>query len=89
MIDLHRVHSLTDFLRNHKEHIKRLKAIESPEVLTVNGRAEVVIQGINGYQALLDRLEYAERLAGLRHGSHSPTPQKHPGDGTFEDLRRG
>ncbi|MES1227916.1 MAG: type II toxin-antitoxin system Phd/YefM family antitoxin [Armatimonadota bacterium] len=88
MIDLHRVHSLTDFLRNHKEHSKRLRAIESPEVLTVNGRAEAVIQGVNGYQALLDRLEYAERLAGLRHGS--PTQPKQPvGEGSFEDLQRG
>lgn len=85
MIDLRRVHSLTEFLRNHKDHIHRLKAVESPVVLTVNGRAEVVVQGINGYQALLDRLDYAERLAGLRS---APRPsQDQPSD--FEDLQRG
>lgn len=84
MIDLRRVHSLTEFLRNHKEHIHRLKAIESPEVLTVNGRAEVVVQGINGYQALLDRLDYAERLAGLKS---VPRPAEQAAD--FEDLQRG
>lgn len=89
MIDLHRVHSLTDFLRNHKEHIKRLRTVESPEVLTVNGRAELVLQGVTGYQSLLDRLEYAERLAGLRHGA-PVTPTSHPvGEGSFEDLQRG
>jgi hypothetical protein len=88
MIDLHRVHSLTEFLRNHKEHIRRLKAVESPEVLTVNGRAEVVIQGVNGYQALLDRLEYAERLAGLRHTPPTPARPAQTDNG-FEDLQRG
>jgi hypothetical protein len=88
MIDLHHVHSLTDFLRNHKEHIKRLRSIESPEILTVNGKAAMVVQGITGYQALLDRLEYAERLAGLRTGN---TPPKAPVgvEQDSEELSRG
>jgi PHD/YefM family antitoxin component YafN of YafNO toxin-antitoxin module len=65
MIDLSRIHSLTDFLRNHKQFVDRLKASESPDVLTVNGRPELVIQSAAGYQELLSRLEYAENVAGL------------------------
>ena len=37
-------------------------------VLTVNGRAEVVVQDAEGYQALLDRLERAETVAAIRQG---------------------
>ena len=44
MLDTRQIHSLTDFLRNHKAHVARLKETKAPEILTVNGRAEVVIQ---------------------------------------------
>src|SRR6266852_9884190 len=44
MLDPRQIHSLTDFLRHHKAHLARLKETKTPEVLTVNGRAEVVIQ---------------------------------------------
>jgi PHD/YefM family antitoxin component YafN of YafNO toxin-antitoxin module len=66
MLDLRQIHSLTDFLRNHKTHVQRLQLADVPEVLTVNGKPELVIQSAGGYQSLLDRLEYAEGVAGLR-----------------------
>ena len=40
MLDLTNIHSLSDFNRNSKEHIERLKESGEPEVLTVNGKAE-------------------------------------------------
>ena len=58
--------SLTDFLRNHREHVERLKEGKGPEVLTINGKPELVLQSAEGYQDMLDRLEYAENVAGLR-----------------------
>ena len=42
MINLDNIHSLTDFKRNVKQFIERIKATTSPLVLTVNGREEVV-----------------------------------------------
>jgi PHD/YefM family antitoxin component YafN of YafNO toxin-antitoxin module len=66
MLDLRNIHSLTDFLRNHKEHVARLRDTAAPEVLTVNGKPELVLQSAESYQAILDRLEYAEGVAGLR-----------------------
>jgi hypothetical protein len=66
MVDLRNMFSLTDFLRNHKEHVSRLRKSDGPEVLTVNGRPELIVQNAAGYQQLLDRLEYAESVAGLR-----------------------
>ena len=71
MLDTRQIHSLTDFLRNHKAHVARLKETRLPEVLTVNGRAEVVIQDAESYQALLDRLHHMETLAAIREGMAS------------------
>ena len=52
--------SLTDFKRNVKHFIERIKATKSPLVLTVNGRAEVVIQDASAFQEMIDKLERTE-----------------------------
>jgi hypothetical protein len=51
--------SLTDFHRNSKAHLKRLRLSGRPEILTLNGKAEVVVQDAAAYQRLLSRLERA------------------------------
>jgi PHD/YefM family antitoxin component YafN of YafNO toxin-antitoxin module len=71
LLDAREIHSLTDFLRNHKAHVKRLKKTRAPEVLTVNGRAEVVVQDVESYQHLLDRLNHMETLAAIQEGMAS------------------
>lgn len=71
MLDTRQIHPLTDFLRNHKAHVARLKATRTPEVLTVNGRAELVVQDAESYQLLLDRLHHMETLAAIRQGIES------------------
>jgi PHD/YefM family antitoxin component YafN of YafNO toxin-antitoxin module len=53
--------SLTDFNRNSKAHVKRLKRTGRPELLTVNGKAEVVVQSAAAYQRLLTLLENLKR----------------------------
>jgi len=68
MLDARQIHPLTDFLRNHKAHVARLKESRAPEVLTVNGRAELIVQDADSYQALLDRLHHLETLAAIRAG---------------------
>jgi len=55
------IESLTEFSRNMKANLKRLKRTGRPELLTVNGKAEVVIQSASAYQRLLDRLDNCER----------------------------
>ncbi len=57
MIDLRDVRSVTEFQRNLKGYVGRLKAKKTPLVLTVNGRAELIVQDARSYQGLLDRLE--------------------------------
>jgi prevent-host-death family protein len=68
MIDLREIRSVTEFQRNLKDYVGKLKRKKTPLVLTVNGRAELVVQDANSYQTLLDRLERAETVAAIREG---------------------
>lgn len=68
MLDLRDIHSLSEFQRNTKEFLHRMKESKGPVVLTVNGKAEVVVQDAESYQQMLDRLERAEAIAAIRHG---------------------
>ena len=43
MIALQDIRSLTDFQRNTKSHLRRLKRSGRLEVLTVNGKAELIV----------------------------------------------
>ena len=71
MITLEEIHSLTDFQRDTRTHLKRLKKSGKPAVLTVNGRASVVVQDAAAYQKLLNSVERAEAIAGIRTGLES------------------
>ena len=61
MIKPEDIGSLTDFARNTKAHLRRLKRTGRPELLTVNGKAEVVVQNASAYQQLLEELEKLKR----------------------------
>jgi prevent-host-death family protein len=71
MIQIRDIYSLTDFQRKTREHIERLKETGRPEVLTVNGRAEIVVQDAESYERLLDVVERAEAIVGIRRGLDS------------------
>ena len=68
MVNLTDIHSLTDFQRNVKTHLKHLKKTGRPEILTVNGKAAVVVQDAESYQRLLDLVEQAEAVEGIQRG---------------------
>ncbi len=68
MINLRNIHPLTDFLRNTRAHVQRMKESGEPEVLTVNGRAELVVQDAESYQAMVDELERARFVEAIREG---------------------
>lgn len=63
MLDLRRVFSMTEFLRNHREMVAMLAEARQPVVLTVKGKPSLVIQDAVSYQELLDRLDSAESEA--------------------------
>lgn len=62
------IHSLTDFKRNTTEFVQRIKQTKHPLVLTVNGKAELVVQDAESYQELLDAAELVETLKGIKLG---------------------
>lgn len=68
MIHLEDIQSLTEFQRNTRESIERLKKTGRAAVLTVNGQAEIVVQDARSYQRLLNRAQEADRLMELRRG---------------------
>jgi hypothetical protein len=55
--------SLTDFHRNSKTHWLRLKRSGRPAVLTINGKAELVVQDAAAYQRLLAAVERARDIS--------------------------
>jgi PHD/YefM family antitoxin component YafN of YafNO toxin-antitoxin module len=67
-LDLANIHSLSDFQRNAKDHIRKLKASGKPAILTVNGEAEVVVQSAEAYQKLLDDRELLDGIRGISRG---------------------
>jgi prevent-host-death family protein len=69
MLNLSRdINSLSNFKRKTPEFVEQLRTTQAPLVLTVNGVSELVVQSAEGYQQLLDRLEYLETVAGVRQG---------------------
>jgi prevent-host-death family protein len=62
------IHPLTDFKRNTSDFLSRMKKTRRPVVLTVNGKAELVIQDAKSYQQILDRLERFEAVEAIRLG---------------------
>jgi PHD/YefM family antitoxin component YafN of YafNO toxin-antitoxin module len=65
VIHLEDIQSLTEFQRNSRSSIKRLKKTGRPLALTVNGQASVIVQDVKSYQHLLARAEQADRIAEL------------------------
>jgi prevent-host-death family protein len=71
MVTLIEVHPLVDFQKKAKGHLRRLNQTGKPEVLTVNGKPTVVVQDARSYQRLLDSVEQAEAIAGIKLGLKS------------------
>lgn len=92
MIELKNIHSLSDFKRKAKEFIEQIKTTKSPLVLTVNGKAEVVVQDAQSFQAICDRVEQAEaelrilKLATLQQDINVGISQLNNGDYTEYDA---
>jgi PHD/YefM family antitoxin component YafN of YafNO toxin-antitoxin module len=63
------------FLGSKGVCMKHLKKTKEPLVLTINGKAEAVVQDAEAYQRLLDIAAQADASEGIRQG--------------MEDLRKG
>ena len=86
MINLENICSLSEFQRNTKTILKRLKKTGRPQVLTVNGKAEVVVQDAVSYQKILEILDRLEAIEGIKKGLDSM--QRGKGRPAEEVLKR-
>jgi PHD/YefM family antitoxin component YafN of YafNO toxin-antitoxin module len=76
VLDLTRdIHSLSNFKRNTPEFLRQMKESGRPVVLTINGKAELVVQDPASYQKLVELAERAERMDALQ--------------ASIEDMRAG
>ena len=76
MIAVQDIRSLTDFQRNTKAHLKRLKSTGRPVMLTVNGRAELIVQNAAAYEETLDAIRGIQRgLDAMKEGTGKPFRQ--------------
>ena len=60
------INSLSDFKRNTSKFLKRLKRSGRPVILTINGRAEIVVQDAESYQNLLEISERLDTIEALK-----------------------
>src|SRR5262245_25346027 len=82
-------HSLTDFLRNRKSHMSRMKRSKLTLDLTVIGSAELIAQDARSYQALLELADRAEAIEGTRRGLESMARgEGRPAEQVLEELRK-
>jgi len=82
MIAVEDIRSLTDFQRNTRSHLRRLKSSGRPEVLTVNGKAEVIVQNAAAYQETFDAVR------GIQRGLDAAAAGKgRPARAALEEIR--
>jgi len=62
------IHSLSEFKRNTGELVDQMRGSGHPMVLTINGRAELVVHDAASYQKLLNRVDELEAIAGIQRG---------------------
>lgn len=68
MVNPKDIESLTAFKRNTSEYIRKIKKSGNPLILTVKGKAEIVVQDAESYQRMLDALDRAETVVAVREG---------------------
>jgi prevent-host-death family protein len=83
------IQALTTFRRKSGQFLKQIKRTKRPIVLTVNGKAEAVVQDAEAYQRLLDIAARADIYEAIRQGlddvAHGRT---RPASEVFDEIRR-
>jgi prevent-host-death family protein len=88
MIDLAQIHPVTDFVRNYKSFLSRVKQTGNPEVLTVNGKPEFVILSADVYQSISGEAERIRFIRAVREGIEDMQAGRGlPVDEAFKQIR--
>ena len=73
------IRSLSDFKRNTGELMERMEESGEPMVLTVNGKAKLVVQDAASYQKLLESIDHDQALWRVRRRSTCGLPVRGSG----------
>jgi len=88
MIRTTAIDSLTNFQKNTKHFVGQLEASKDPLVLTVNGKAKLVVQDAEAYQEMLDKLERIQFIEAVRVGIREASQGLgRPADEVFEEMK--
>jgi PHD/YefM family antitoxin component YafN of YafNO toxin-antitoxin module len=89
MLDITKdIQAMTTFRRNPRVFMRRLKRSKRPLVLTINGKAEAVLQDAQAYQDLLDIAAQADATEGIRQGLEDVKKGRtRPAREVFEEIR--
>ncbi|MGB0060015.1 type II toxin-antitoxin system Phd/YefM family antitoxin [Candidatus Binatus sp.] len=83
------IQSLTTFRRNSGKFLKQIKKSKRPIVLTVNGKAEAIVQDAAEYQRLLDIAARADVYEAIRQGLEDIAKGRtRPAEEVFAEFRR-
>ncbi|KYC38041.1 prevent-host-death protein [Scytonema hofmannii PCC 7110] len=88
MLDISRgINSLSNFKRNTTEFMEQLRKTGKPVVLTVNGKAELVVQDVESYQKLLELVERLETIEAVKVALQEMKEGKgEPVDEVFKEI---
>ena len=83
------IQSLTSFKNDTAKFISNLKKSGRPSILTVNGRAEVVVMDTAAYQAIQNKLEFDQTVAEINKGMEDFENGKYmPIEQVFRNIQR-
>ncbi len=83
------IQSLAESKLRTPETVRHLKGTGEPIVLTIDGKAELVVQDVASYQKLLDIAERAGRLESVRRGlEDSRAGRTRPLEAALADISR-
>lgn len=86
MFSANDIHSLTDSQRNTKNYVQRLADTKRPEVLTVNGKAQVVIQDAHAYEEMVALLHSIKQIS--QAATDTDSGKSKPIDQAFADIKQ-
>ncbi len=88
MIRTDAIDSLTAFQKDVKNYVNRLETSGEALVLTVNGKAKLVVQDAAAYQSLLDEVEKSRFAEAVRIGiKEANQGLGRPAATVFEDMK--
>ena len=77
------IHSLSTFKRDTAKLVRQMKRTKEPVILTVNGKAELVVQDAESYEKLLEAKDRMDALDGIKRGLESMKRREGKPAGTF------